>query len=189
MRKLVLYMSMTLDGFVAGPNDEFDDFEPSIEEHVFANQLFDSMDSVMFGRITYEGFVGYWDAINLNDTTAPAQEIAFARIFQRLERIVVSRTLSTTANNTIVIRDGTKKQVEKLKERAGRDMILVCGPELLGDLMEHQLVDEFVLMIKPRVLGRGKSLFRDVKTVTNFRLLATKEFKSGTVMHRYVKAV
>lgn len=180
---------MTLDGFVAGPNDEFDDFEPSIEEHVFANQLFDLMDSIMFGRTTYEGFVSYWDAINVNDTTASRQETAFARIFQRLERVVVSRTLSTSAKNTIVIRDGIKEQVEKLKERAGRDMILVCGPELLADLMEHQLVDQFVLMIKPRVLGRGKNLFQDVKTTTNFRLVATTKFESGTVMHWYVTAV
>jgi len=180
---------MTLDGFVAGPNDEFDDFEPSIEEHVFANQLFGSMDSVMFGRTTYEGFVGYWDAINLNDSTAPAQEIEFARIFQGLERVVVSRTLLTTAKSTIVIRDRINEHVKKLKERAGRDMILVCGPELLGEMMEHELVDEFVLMIKPRVLGRGKGLFRDVQKTKDFKLVTTREFESGTVMHQYVKAI
>ena len=66
MRKIILYMFMTLDGFVAGPNDEFDEFEPSQEEHRFANELFGAMDGVIFGRRTYEGFVEYSDSLDLD---------------------------------------------------------------------------------------------------------------------------
>lgn len=185
MRKLILYMLMTVDGFVSGPNDEFDDFEPSFEEHVFANQLFSSMDTVVFGRKTWEAFTGYWDQVDLGDITVPAQEVDFARVFRGLERVVISRTVSDAGKNTIVIRDEIEDRINQLKARPGRDMILVCGPELLSDLMKHELIDEFILMIKPRVLGEGKGLFRNVSKKFDFRLQTTKEFQSGTVMHWY----
>lgn len=185
MRKIVLYMFMTLDGLVAGPNDEFDDFEPSQEEHQFANELFDLMDGAILGRITYEGFSEYWDTLDLTDKTKPQAEIEFAQIFRRLKRIVVSHTLETNDANTIVIKENLAENLQKIKQEVGKNLILVCGPELLGALMDEGLVDEYMLMIKPRVLGKGKALFRDLNVKANLRLVSTRVFSSGTVLHHY----
>lgn len=182
-------MFMTLDGHVAGPNDEFDDFEPSNEEHWFANDLFDSMDGVIFGRITYQGFSDYWDKLDLADSTKPKEEIEFARIFRRLQRIVVSRTLEGNAPNTLVIRDGVAEKIRSLKQEEGGNLILVCGPELLGLLMDQKLVDEYQLLVKPRILGKGKALFRDVNLKADLLLLSTRTFTSGTVLHHYEQQI
>jgi dihydrofolate reductase len=95
MRKIVLYMFTTLDGFIAGPNGEFDDYEPSVEEARFANAFFSSADGILFGRITYEGFVSYWDSLDLSDESISTTDIEFAKIFRKLTRVVISRTLDT----------------------------------------------------------------------------------------------
>ena len=72
-----------------------------------------------------------------------------------------------------------------MKQEQGRDLVLVCGPELLAALMDRHLVDEYVLMIKPRLLGKGKSLFRDIGKNTNLKLKMVRTFESGTVLHHY----
>src|ERR1043165_4956809 len=84
LRKVILYKFATLDGFIAGPNGEFDDYEPSAEEMQFANELFGSMDGVLFGRVIYEGFVDYWDTLDLTDPANNALDIEYARIFRKL---------------------------------------------------------------------------------------------------------
>lgn len=185
MRKIVLYMFVTLDGFVAGPNGEFDDFEPSLEEHEFANELFRAASGVLFGRITYHGFVEYWDALDTTDEALPAVERDFAQIFQKLPRIVFSRTLDQVDANATLIKESLAEAVTKLKQQPGGDLLLVCGPELLASLVALGLVDEYKLLVKPRVLGRGKALFGGLQGKLDLKLLATKTFASGVVLHHY----
>ncbi|MEZ4712733.1 MAG: dihydrofolate reductase family protein [Caldilineaceae bacterium] len=185
MRKLILYMFTTLDGFVAGPNGEFDEYEPSLEEHQFANELFGSMDGIFLGRKTYEAFVAYWDTLDLNDDSIPAVERDFSRIFRTMHRVVFSRIMKQVPENTSLIDDDLFAQVTMLKEQPGRDFLLICGSELLAALVEQGLVDEVCLLIKPTVLGRGIALFGDLANPLHLQLLSTQVFASGAVMHRY----
>ncbi|CAN5867563.1 dihydrofolate reductase family protein [soil metagenome] len=185
MRKIILYMFTTLDGFIAGPNGEFDDYEPSAEEHQFANELFSKADGLLFGRETYEGFVAYWDALDLNDSSIPAVELEFAKLFRKMTRVVFSRTLKHVPDNTILIQDNLAEAVAKVKQEPGSNLLLICGPELLATLIQLGLVDECQLLIKPTVLGQGKALFGDIQGKLRLKLLATRMFESGAVMHHY----
>lgn len=189
MRKVVLYMFTTLDGFIAGPDGEFDDYEPSAEEVKFANEFFSSADGILFGRVTYEGFVSYWEPIAQGQPPAgaadPEGEIEFANIFKDMTRIVFSRTLDHVEDKAILIKDNIAAEVSKLKGQPGRDLVLICGPELLATLAELGLVDEYRILVKPRVAGRGKALFGDIQAKLQLKLLSTRVFKSGVVMHHY----
>ena len=185
MRKLVLYMFTTLDGFIAGRNGEFLDYEPSDEEMEFAVELFGSMDGIVFGRPTWEGFVEYWDGLDPADASVGALNQEFAAIFRRLTRIVFSHTLPDQGPNTTVMRDDIATRMTAIKQGPGRDLIMVCGPELFATLDGLGLVDEVCVLVRPVALGRGKALFGALPEPLPLTLLETRVFGSGSVMHRY----
>jgi dihydrofolate reductase len=185
MRKLILYMYTTLDGFIAGPNGEFDDYEPSDEEMAFANEYFASFDGILFGRVIYEGFVEYWDTLDPNDPAVSPREAEFARIFRKMTRAVVSRTLDHVEGDAILIKDDIAGEVTRLKTEPGRDYLLICGPELVGTLLPLGLVDECRLLVKPTIQGRGMALFGEIQGKQALKLLSTRVFASGVVMHHY----
>ena len=157
----------TPHGFIAGHNGEFLDYEPSDEEMAFTNALFGSADGILFGRRTYEGFVSYWDALDPSDETIGRADIEFAGI---------------------LIKGNIAPEVSKLKQQPGRDLLLICGPELLSTLVELELVDKFLLLVRPLVLGRGKAIFGDIPKELRLRLVSSSVFESGVVMHHYEPA-
>jgi dihydrofolate reductase len=185
VRKLILYMFTTLDGFIAGPNGEFDDYEPSDEEMVFANEVFGAAEGILFGRVCYDGFVEYWDSLDVDDPETKPLEAEFARLFRQKTRVVFSRTRDQAEGNDILIKDNLPERVMQLKQQPGGDLLLVCGPELLAALVQHGLVDECRLLIKPSVLGQGMALFGALPAKQQLKLLSTRSFASGAVTHHY----
>ncbi|MDQ5811246.1 MAG: dihydrofolate reductase family protein [Actinomycetota bacterium] len=185
MRNVVLYMFTTLDGFIAGPNGEFLDYDTSDEEMAFANELFGSADGILFGRATYEGFVSYWDALDPADASIGEADVEFARIFRNMTKVVFSRTLDRVDGNAILIKGNIDAEVSKLKRQPGRNLLLICGPELLSTLVKLGLVDEFRILVRPMVLGRGKALFGDIPERLRLKLASTRVFESGVVAHHY----
>ena len=184
MRRISLFMHITLDGFICGPGGELDDLEPSLEEHEFANEQFAAADGVLFGRRIYEGFVEYWDALDTADPALGAIERRFATIFQGMTRTVVSRTLTTVDGRATLIRDDLVGRVRAIKEQPGGDLVLVCGPELLAALAGAGMVDEYVLLVHPLALGTGVALFGQLGQTLRLELAETRTFPSGTVLHR-----
>ena len=185
MRNVVLSMFITLDGFIAGPNGEFDAFDPSEEELTFGNEFFRSVDGFLLGRVMYEGFVSYWDALDPTDGSLSPANREFAHIFRQKTRIVFSRTLEKVDDKAILIKDDIATEVSKLKHQPGRDLALVCGPDLLARLVQLGLIDEYRLMVLPTALGRGKALFGGLEEGLKLKLLSTRAFASGTVLHHY----
>ena len=186
MGKVVLYMFMSLDGFIAGPNGEFDAFYPSDEEIAFGNRsFFSSVDGFMFGRMIYQDFIAYWDTLDLSDPTITPANREFARIFSEKHRVVFSNTLDAVTDNATLLRDYLTHGVAALKQRFERDFALICGPDLLSTLIGLGLVNECRIMVMPTALGRGKALFGSLTTATKLTLLTTKAFASGTVLHHY----
>ena len=181
-------MFTSLDGFIAGPNGEFDDYEPGREESIFANEFFGSVSGIVFGRKTYQGFTDYWDTLNLSDESIGTTDLEFTKIFRNLTRVVVSRTLDTVGANTILIKDNIAAEITKLKQPPGKNLALICGPDLLATLVASDLVDEYLLLVKPRVFGRGQGLFENVTKHQHLILLSTRVFESGVVMHHYQAA-
>jgi len=145
-------MFTTLDGFIAGPRGEFDDYEPSDEEMLFANEFFGSLEGIMFGRTTYQQFTEYWNALDLEDESVDEGSAEFARIFRRTSKVVFSRTMETVPDATVLIGDDLEEAVQQLKRRANGDFALVCGPELVAALAGLGLIDELLILVK-RVAG------------------------------------
>jgi dihydrofolate reductase len=181
-------MFTTLDGFIAGPNGEFDAFDPSEEELAVGNEFFRSVDGFLFGRVIYEGFVSYWDALDLTDGPLSPATREFAHICRQTTRVVFSRTLQQVDANAILIKDNIAAEVAKLKQQPGRDLALVCGPALLATLVGLGLIDEYRLMVLPSALGRGKALFGDLQVGLKLKVVSTRVFTSGTVLHHYRSA-
>ena len=120
-----------------------------------------SSDALLLGRVTYEGFAAAW----------PSREGEFADKFNTMPKYVVSSTLGEPSwKNSTVIKDDVAGEVAKLKAQEGGDILVNGSGQLVKALMEHNLVDEYRLMVFPVVLGSGKRLFADGVGKTQLRL-------------------
>ena len=155
---------------------------------MFGNEFFRSVDGFLFGRVIYEGFVSYWDTLNLSDDSLSPANREFAHIFRHTTRAVFSRTLQQVDANAILVKDNIADEVAKLKQQPGRDLALVCGPELLATLVRLGMIDEYRLMVLPTALGLGKALFGNLQEALKLTLVSTRAFSSGTVLHHYRSA-
>jgi dihydrofolate reductase len=205
MRRIILYMITTVDGFIADPDGDLDWYDPSDEEMRFANELFGEAGGILFGRTAYEGFAAYWDPLaatagdgrrRLAEPKPTRLEAEFAGIFRNLPRHVVSRTLAPAEGGAVLAGDGravlvagdVPAQVAALKRQPGRDLLLICGPELLATLIPHDLVDEYRLLVVPVVLGQGRPLFERIQDRLRLELRDSRVFDSGVVALRYQPA-
>ena len=181
MRKLVSYMFISLDGFIADAGGGLE-WTPIDDELMgFANEVFSDVDGIVFGRNVYDGFVSYWD--HLPSDASPA-ELEFAAIFTELDRIVVSSTLDDATDRT-VIRDDIAAGITAAKERAHRDLLLICGPILRSTLADLGLIDRYQMFVAPVVLGEGVPQFGPTKEPLRLRHTATRTFTGGVVMLDY----
>ena len=141
------------------------------------DELFAS-DALLLGRVTYQGFAKAWPS-----TT---DEQGFADRMNSLPKYVVSKALQKVDwNNSRLIKGNIAEEVAELKQQPGRDILVAGSGKLVHTLMQHDLVDEYRLMVHPVVLGSGKSLFRDGISRKVLRLVGTKTFSSGIVLLSY----
>jgi dihydrofolate reductase len=143
-----------------------------------SDELFAS-DALLLGRVTYQGFAAAWPG--------RTDEAGFADKMNSMRKYVVSATLTdadATWNNTRVIRGDAAGEIAKLKAKAGGDMLVAGSGQLVHALIEHDLVDEYRLMVYPIVLGSGKRLFTS-KTAAKLRLTSAKTAGDGVLMLTY----
>lgn len=183
MRKIVLMMSISLDGFIEGPNGELDWHSSGEELHRHVDELLGAMSVFINGRIVYQLMAAYWPTADADPACAP--HIArFARIWREMPKIVFSRTLERADWNTTVLREIVPSQIRKLQSQPGGDMV-VGGAELGAAFMEHDLIDEYRIYVHPAVIGRGKRLFQSPDKKIALRLAETRAFENGVVLLRY----
>jgi dihydrofolate reductase len=185
MRKLIYSMTMSLDGFIAGPHGEIDWSPPDEELHRFHNQQVQEIGAHLCGRRLYE-VMTYWETADANPS-APDYELEFARIWKALPKIVFSKTLEKVEGNARLVRDGVAEEVAKLKEQPGKDLA-VGGAGLASTLMKLGLVDEFRPFVSPVVLGGGTPYFPALDERINLELVETRTFGSRVVYLRYRRA-
>jgi dihydrofolate reductase len=185
MRRLVSYMFTSLDGYIADPDGGLDWVPVDDELMRFANEYFGTAEGIVFGRSVYQGFVDYWDRLDPADPLVSEFDVEFAGIFRGMTRIVVSTTLEQVEGKAILVKDEVPQAIEDLKRQPGRDLLLVCGPELRSTLTRHGLVDRHRVLVAPVVLGRGQPLFSDMNEPLRLQLVATKVFGGGVVMLDY----
>jgi dihydrofolate reductase len=181
MRKLISFMVVTLDGFYEGPNQEFD--WPNVDEEFneFAISQLNDIDTLLFGRVTYEGMASYWPtpaAIEGDPLTADRMN--------NVRKIVYSSTLDTADwQNTTLVKGDAAESVAELKQQPGKALALFGSPHLTVSLLERGLVDELRVMVNPILLGGGTSLFTGLKDRVRLELLTTTTFRSGNVLLCY----
>jgi dihydrofolate reductase len=182
MRNLIYSMSVSLDGFIAGPGGEIDWSAPDEELHRFHNQRVREIGVQLCGRRLYEEML-YWETADANPSAAE-HVLEFARIWKRLPRVVFSKTLETVDGNARLARDGVAEEVARLKEQPGEDLA-VGGAGLASTCIELGLVDEFQLFVNPVVLGGGTPYFPALEERIGLELVETRTFGSRVVYVRY----
>jgi dihydrofolate reductase len=185
MRKLIYSMSVSLDGFIAGPHGEIDWSAPDEELHRFHNQQTREIGAHLLGRRLYEVMV-YWETADANPSS-PEHELEFARIWKEMPKIVFSKTLEKVEGNTRLVRDGVAEEVAKLKEQPGGDLA-VGGAGLASSLMKAGLIDEYRPFVSPVVLGGGTPYLPALDARIDLELVETRTFGSRVVYLRYRRA-
>lgn len=169
MRKIILGLAVSLDGFIEGPNGEYD--WCFTDQDYGMTEFYKRIDSLFIGRRSYELL------LTLGDDAMPG--------FPKLKEYVFSTTMKDAKPGVIIINDDIKKNIEKIKHEPGKDIWLFGGASLTSSLLNLDLVDEMSLAIHPIILGSGKPLFSDIKKRIPLNLIDTKTYSSGLVTMVY----
>ena len=186
MRKIIVSLNITLDGFMSGPNCELDwHFQSWTEE--MAESLCEQLskaDTILLGRVTYDAMAKYWPSQSSNPSY-PRMDIAFAEMMNNYPKIVFSKTLTATEwNNSRSVKGNILTEITKLKQMPGNDMIIYGSGKIVSFLSRVNLIDEYVLWIHPVVLGKGRPLFK-LSGQLRLELIKTKTFRTGVVVVCY----
>ncbi|MFI5186190.1 MAG: dihydrofolate reductase family protein [Chitinophagales bacterium] len=187
MRKIISFMHLSVDGFAAGPNREIDWVHIDNEIFDYAGDQTDHADTALYGRITYELMDAYWPKA-ADKPGATKHDIQHSTWYNNVEKIVLSRTMKNAgARNTRFISENVPGEISKLKQAAGRNIIMFGSPGTVHYLIQQNLVDEFWLFINPIILGEGITYLQDVKTRMRLKLVSGTTFSSGVVCLQYIK--
>jgi dihydrofolate reductase len=181
MRKMFLFMMVSLDGYYEGPNGDISWHNVDTEFNEFAVQQTSESDTLLFGRKTYELMESYWPT-----EAAKRDDPIVAGLMNGLPKIVISTTLNRVDwENTKLVRENVDEEISKLKGQPGKDIAILGSSELTVSLTQMGLVDEYRIMVNPVVLGGGKPLFQGIHDKFNLKLLNTRMFASGNVLLTY----
>jgi dihydrofolate reductase len=194
MRRVVVYNSVTLDGVMQAPGRPDEDTRGGFEHGGWAQPYFDSVmagvaaegmakgSALLFGRRTYEDFASIWP----NQT----EDNPFTAVLNKSEKYVASTTLEEPLSwsNSTLLQGDAAEAAARLKEQPGQDLVVLGSGALVQSLMRSNLVDEFVLLIHPLVLGTGRRLFPEGRPPTTLRLVDTKTTTTGVMIATYQPA-
>ena len=177
-RKIILDLAVTLDGFIEGENGEVDwcIMDPEMGFTNFLNQI----DTILYGRKSYDLWGQYTPAIEDTDAEREMWGLVHSK-----EKYVFSKTQKGTDNKAVFINEDILEEVNKIKNKPGKDIWLYGGASLITTFIELGLVDEFRLSVHPVVLGEGTPMFIDIKRRLNLKLVNTRTFSSGVVQLIY----
>ncbi len=183
MGTLTYGMFMSLDGFLAGPSEHFDE-----EVGAFINDEMRRYGTEIYGRRMYEAML-YWETYEGNGDGSSAFEDAFARLWKGLDKLVISSTLErVSSGKTQLVREFLPEDILRLKAASTRDLS-VAGPTLAAQVINAGLVDEYALYTVPVVIGSGDPVFKDIEARLDLDLVEERRFASGMVFQRYVPRV
>jgi dihydrofolate reductase len=187
MRRLIVSLNVSLDGFISGPDGELDwhinCWSGEMGEALCARLA--KADTLLLGRVTYEAMARYWPA-QLNSSSCREADYAFAEMMCRYEKIVFTNTLSSpTWSHTTFVDGDVKQTIDALKRQPGRDIMVYGSGQLVQSLMQTNSVDEYQLWLHPVLLGAGKRLFQSTQSSEPLNLICSETFPSGVMMVRY----
>jgi dihydrofolate reductase len=182
MRTVIYSMSVSLDGFIAGPDGDIGWAAPDAELMRFHNQQTRQIGVHLLGRRLYEDMQPWETA---ETARSGSLELEFARIWKAIPKVVFSPTLVRVDGNARLARDDVASEVARLKEQPGEGVVSVGGAGLAATLIDLDLVDEYRQFVSPIVLGGGTPYFPPLKARLGLELLETRTFGCRVVYLRY----
>jgi dihydrofolate reductase len=185
MRKLILIVHTSIDGFVAGVKGEFDGFNASPENLDFVCELTDEADAALVGRISYQMLNSYWPTARDN-ANASRSEIKYSNWYNDAEKIVLSRSLSkSNLNKTTIISENIADNLLKIKNGEGKNILMFGSPTIFEILHKLNIIDEYWIINYPALFGNGISFFTRAGTPRKIKLLSTRQFSNGEIAINY----
>lgn len=173
MRKISLFIAMSLDGYIAKPNDDLSFLklvEKEGEDYGYA-EFTSNIDTIIIGRKTYDYVVNEIGASHYDNGQRDIYVIT------RTERPQVGRTTFYTGNIT--------ELVKQLKSENGKNIYCDGGAEVINELLKHNLLDEFIISVIPVFLGNGTRLFKDGRPEQTLEFITAKTFETGLAQLHY----
>jgi dihydrofolate reductase len=182
MRKLVVFNTVTLDGyFVDSKGDMSWAHKNDDEWNAFVSENASGNGMLVFGRITYELMASYWPT-----PMALQNSPVVAKGMNAMPKIVFSRTLDNASwSNTKLLKGDLATEVRKLKQEPGPDMVILGSGTIVSQLAQQNLIDEYQIALSPSVLGQGRTMFEGVKQKLNFKLTNSRAFRNGNIFLCY----
>ena len=169
MRKIILQLAVSLDGFIEGPNGEFD--WCFTDDDYGMTEFFKRIDAIFIGRKSYEL------TLTMGGSTPPG--------FPALKEYVFSNSLDKVEGDRILVNGDLANEVNKIKNETGKDIWLFGGAALTTSFINLDLVDEMALAVHPVLLGAGKPLFQNIPGRMPLQLINTQTYPTGLAMLSY----
>lgn len=181
MRSVIFEASISLDGFIEGPNGDLDWMVGTDEGVLDLQAFFEDFDTIFFGRKAYEKLALQHFPMSM----LSGSDREFFYMMYGMRKYVFSRQQKHVQGNGMVVRDNLKEEVSRIRGEDGKNILFCGGAEIFGRFVELDLIDEYVLTVHPVILTSGKSLFKDNKKLLDLKLIGKRNLKSGVVILRY----
>ena len=189
MKKIISFMHISLDGFVAGPNGEMDWIKANEEIFNYVGQRISHCETAMYGRVTYQMMENYWPTA-ASMPTATRHDIEHSKWYSKVHKVVLSKTMKGMGiNNTTFICDNLSDRINEIKQSrnsGSKEILLFGSPTAAHSLIQLNLIDGYWLFVNPIILGQGVPLFTDIKNKIKLKLLpTTRQFTCGVFELNY----
>ena len=194
MRKIISFMHISLDGFVAGLNGELEWVNVDEELFDFVGKRIEEGDTALYGRVTYEMMENYWPTAG-EQPNATKHEVEHSKWYKKIQKIVLSKTMKDTGSianalsNTKIISNNLSDNINEIKQQPGNDILLFGSPGATHSLMQLNLIDGYWLFVNPIILGQGIPLFANIHPNNykkKLKLLTSRQFTSGVIELNYI---
>lgn len=181
MRKVILNLAVTLDGFIEGPNGEVDwcRIDDNSGSESFFDKFLDDIDTIFYGRISYD----LWGQYQPASDASPAEKKIWEAVHSK-EKYVFSRNPNEDGKATYISSD-IPDSVREIKNKPGKNIWLYGGANLITEFINSGLVDNYLLAIFPIILGSGKPLFSNIQNRVGLTLNQVESSKSGVILVSY----
>ena len=191
MRKIISFMHISLDGFVAGPNGEIDWVKVDEEIFNYVGKRISEGDTALYGRVTYQMMEAYWPTA-ADKPAATRHDIEHSKWYSKVHKVVLSKTMKgADLPNTTIISDNLSDTINEIKQQGDKEILLFGSPTATHSLIQLNLIDGYWLFVNPIILGQGIPLFVDInpdsyRDKIELKLLTTRQFTSGVTELNYI---
>ena len=185
MRKIISFMHVSLDGFVAGPKGEMDWIRVDEDIFDYAGQATQAADLALYGRVTYQMMDAYWPKA-ADKPTASKHDKEHSAWYNKVDKVVLSKSMAgRNIPKVTIVSEDLRSRIGNFKEMPGGDIVVFGSPRAVHALLKEDLLDEIWLFVNPVLLGEGIPMFKDIDGRKKLDLLLEKRFSTGVVTLKY----